>query len=48
VGSSNSDVELGIGAGLSYRLTPQLTLRAEVEDIGDPGEMISVGLQFRF
>lgn len=48
VGRSNSDVELGIGAGLSYRLTPQLTLRAEVEDIGDPGEMISVGLQFRF
>lgn len=48
ISTSDSDVELGIGAGLSYRLTPQLALRAEIEDIGDPGEMISVGLQFRF
>lgn len=48
VSFSDSDVDLGIGAGLSYRLTPQLALRAEIEDIGDPGEMISVGLQFRF
>lgn len=48
ISTSDSDVELGIGAGLSYRLTQQLTLRAEVEDIGDPGELISVGLQFRF
>ncbi|MEW5879631.1 MAG: porin family protein [Pseudomonadota bacterium] len=48
ISSSDSNVDLGIGAGLSYRLTSQLTLRAEIEDIGDPGEMVSVGLQFRF
>lgn len=48
IASSDTNVDLGVGAGLTYRLTPQLSLRAEVEDIGDPGEMISVGLQFRF
>lgn len=47
-GSSDSNVDLGIGAGFGYRLAPQWTLRVEVEDIGDPGEMISVGLQLRF
>jgi OOP family OmpA-OmpF porin len=48
ISSSDSDVDLGVGAGLSYRITPQLALRAEIEDIGDPGDMISVGIQFRF
>lgn len=48
ISTSDSNADLGIGAGLSYRLTPQLAVRVEVEDIGDPGEMISVGLQLRF
>ncbi|GAB4469138.1 MAG: hypothetical protein OHK0044_11010 [Burkholderiaceae bacterium] len=48
IASSDSNVDLGVGAGLTYRLMPQLSLRVEAEDIGDPGEMISVGLQFRF
>lgn len=48
ISASDSNVDLGVGAGLTYRLAPQLALRVEIEDIGDPGDMISVGLQFRF
>jgi OOP family OmpA-OmpF porin len=45
---SDSDVDLGIGAGARYRINQQLSLRAELEDIGDGGDMISVGVQLRF
>lgn len=48
ISSSDGDFDLGAGAGLTYRLAPQLSLRLEVEDIDGPGEMISVGLQMRF
>ncbi len=48
ISTSDSNVDLGVGAGLTYRLTRELALRLEVEDIGDPGETISVGLQLRF
>lgn len=46
--SSNSDVSLGVGIGGRYRLTQQLSLRMEFEDIGDGGDLFSVGLQLRF
>lgn len=46
--ASDTDIELGLGAGLSYRITPALLLRAEIEDVGKPGDLISVGLQLRF
>lgn len=45
---SDSDVDLGIGVGGRYRINQQLSLRLELEDIGDGGDMISVGVQFRF
>lgn len=45
---SDSEFEVGIGAGLGFQLMPQLMLRLEVENIGDPGDFISIGAQFRF
>lgn len=45
---SDSDVDLGIGVGARYRINPQLSLRVELEDIGNGSDMISVGVQFRF
>jgi OOP family OmpA-OmpF porin len=45
---SDSDFDLGIGAGVRFRINPQVSLRLEVEDIGDGGDVISVGVQWRF
>lgn len=45
---SDSDIDLGIGVGARWRINPQLSLRLEFEDIGNGGDMFSVGVQFRF
>jgi opacity protein-like surface antigen len=47
--ASDSNVELGIGLGVRYAITPVISVRAEFESIGGAGgDMISVGAQFRF
>lgn len=45
---SDSDIDVGIGAGVRFKINQQFSLRLEVEDIGDAGDMISVGVQYRF
>lgn len=46
--SSDSDVDLGLGFGGRYRINQQMSVRLEFEDIGDAGDMLSLGLQARF
>jgi OOP family OmpA-OmpF porin len=46
--SSDTGFELGAGAGLTFQVMPQLSLRVEIESIGDPGDLISIGAQLRF
>lgn len=48
VSSSDSSVDLGFGVGGRFRLNQQISFRLELEDIGDAGDMISFGVQFRF
>ncbi len=44
--ASNSDVEVGIGAGLLWNFSPKAALRVEFESIGgNGGDFISVGVQ---
>ncbi len=46
--ASDSDIDIGVGIGGRYRINQQLSVRLEFEDIGDAGDMLSVGLQYRF
>lgn len=47
--SSNSDIELGLGAGLLWNFAHTTALRVEYENIGGgDGDFFSVGLQFSF
>jgi OOP family OmpA-OmpF porin len=48
VSSSDGEVDPGIGVGGRFRLNSQLSFRLELEDIGDAGDMISFGVQYRF
>ena len=44
-----NSVKLGIGAGLAWQMTTDVTLRGEFENIGgSAGDVYSLGLQFRF
>ncbi len=46
--ASDSSIDIGLGIGGRYRINSQLSARLEFEDIGDGGDMVSVGLQYRF
>lgn len=47
--SSDSDIELGLGAGLLWNFSHTAALRLEYENIGGgDGDFLSVGLQFSF
>ncbi len=47
--ASESSVELGVGLGIRFQFDRQFSLRAELENYGgDGGDVISVGLQYRF
>jgi opacity protein-like surface antigen len=47
--ASDSNLELAVGIGVRYALTPVISVRAEFESIGGAGgDVISVGAQFRF
>jgi Outer membrane protein beta-barrel domain len=44
--ASDSDVEVGVGAGLLWNFSPKAALRVEFENIGgNGGDFISVGIQ---
>jgi hypothetical protein len=46
---SDSDIELGLGAGLLWNFAHTTALRVEYENIGGGnGDMFSIGLQFSF
>jgi hypothetical protein len=46
---SDTSLELGAGVGVRFTLSPQVSLRVEVETIGgEGGDLISLGAQFRF
>ncbi|WOB09105.1 porin family protein [Piscinibacter gummiphilus] len=47
--SSDSDLELGLGAGMLFNITHTTALRLEYENIGGgDGDFFSIGLQFSF
>jgi opacity protein-like surface antigen len=47
--ASDSNVELAVGLGVRYALTPTISVRAEFESIGGAGgDVLSVAAQFRF
>jgi opacity protein-like surface antigen len=47
--SSDSDLELGLGAGMLFNITHTTALRLEYENIGGgDGDLFSIGLQFSF
>lgn len=48
VSNSDSDVDFGVGVGARFRLSQQWSLRLEFEDIGDAGDIVSFGVQYRF
>lgn len=46
---SDTSLELGAGVGVRFTVSPQVSLRVEVETIGgEGGDLISLGAQFRF
>jgi hypothetical protein len=47
--SSDSDLELGLGAGMLFNISHTMALRLEYENIGGgDGDFFSIGLQFGF